>query len=134
MVRGMETVSKPRPRFVVRYSESFGRMGSLSETFIASDLELRGLKAAREVDQGEALGKHSEVTSTLDDKTLTVVCDDEAFIARALELGVLDGCDMWSIISDRIDNYGVADVFGDRLTPEEIAELALVWSFDPQDK
>lgn len=118
-----------RPHLVVRYHESFGRCGSLSETFVASALELRALKAAGEAYRGEVLGKHSEVTSTLDDETLQVLADDEAFVTKALELGVLDAGEVWETVAERIAEEGPTEVLGEGFTDDEVAALAEAWSF-----
>lgn len=118
-----------RPHLVVRYHESFGRCGSLSEIFVATALELRALKAAGEAYRGEVLGKHSEVTSTLDDETLEVVADDEAFVTKALELGVLDSGELWETLAEQIAEQGPSEVLGEGFTADEVAALAEAWSF-----
>jgi hypothetical protein len=69
------------------YCESFGRMGVLTGRILLSDEDRASLEGATGI-VDEALGKHSEVEIILNDKTLTVVTDDQAFLARATELGI----------------------------------------------
>lgn len=65
---------------VYKYAQYFGRMGSLSGVFIAEDTDVAKVRGKR-VYLGEVLGKHSEVSATVDDKTLTMVSEDPAIVA-----------------------------------------------------
>lgn len=65
---------------VYKYSQYFGRMGGLSGVFVADDTDVDKVRGKR-VYLGEVLGKHSEVSATVDDKTLTAVSEDPAIIA-----------------------------------------------------
>jgi len=92
-------------KIIVRYSEDFGRMGSLDSTFACTELELRALKAWGSYYHGEALGKHSDITGTFSDKTLVVLTSDADFIDKALEYGLVDDCPYASDIADALDNW-----------------------------
>jgi hypothetical protein len=64
-----------------RYHEDFGRMGYLSGTFVADDADVE--KAlGQSVYLGEVLGKHSDISATIVDETLTVLTDDQDFIKK----------------------------------------------------
>lgn len=76
---------------LVNYSESFGRMGGLEDLFVVTRAELAAIRAIKRFPRGEVLGKHSDITSTCDDSTLHVVCDDQDWIARGIEYKVLCG-------------------------------------------
>lgn len=86
-----------------KYSESFGRMGHLEGIFVATEEQVAEMMDRGAcLDFGEALGKHSEVTGTVNEKTVTVVTDDQDFIAKADEYGllpsgdgVLDAYEIW---------------------------------------
>ena len=92
-------------KIIVRYSEDFGRMGSLGSTFACTELELRALKAWGSYYHGEALGKHSDITGTFSDETLVVLTSDADFIDKALEYGLVDDCPYASDIADALDNW-----------------------------
>jgi len=76
-------------KLLVKYQEDYGRMGDLDELFICTADELAALKEVKEVYWSEKLGKHSEGSYTFDDTTLTVLTDDQQFIQKAIDLGVL---------------------------------------------
>jgi hypothetical protein len=56
-------------------------MGDLSGLFIADSAEIEKL-IGKEIYFGEVLGKHSEVSGTLDKDDLTVQTDDQEFIKK----------------------------------------------------
>jgi hypothetical protein len=64
---------------VYKYEESFRRMGELSGVFIAEDADVAKVRG-KEVYLGEVLGKHSEVTATVNDETLTMISEDPAIV------------------------------------------------------
>jgi len=53
-----------------------GRMGDLDGLFVAKDIEVQSA-LGKSVCFGEVLGKHSEVSGTLDDADITVVSEDQ---------------------------------------------------------
>lgn len=71
-----------------KYYEYFGRMGSLQSVFVATDSEIKSLPGR--VYLGEVLGKHSEVSATINDETLRAISDDKKLVALFEEH--LDGC------------------------------------------
>jgi hypothetical protein len=66
-----------------RYHEDFGRMGYLSGTFVADDKDVAKV-FDDSVYLGEVLGKHSDINAYIDDKTLTILTDDQDFIRKFL--------------------------------------------------
>jgi len=71
---------------IFRYYEDFGRMGDLEGIFVATEEEISN--APETVYFGEVLGKHSDVYSDEWKKHITVLTDDQEFIARALFYGL----------------------------------------------
>lgn len=66
---------------VYKYSEDFGRHGDLEAVFVADPAVVERMLARGEVYLGEVLGKHSEVTATIDGETMKEVTADPAVIA-----------------------------------------------------
>lgn len=116
---------------IVRYAEHFGRMGSLEDTFVTSPAGLKALKAWGECYRGEVLGKHSDINSTLSDATLTVLTEDQDFIAKAVGYGLVGGCPFADRLSEVFaDDPGYyAEKLGRELSGEELLEVALMWHF-----
>lgn len=121
---------------IVRYSEDFGRHGGLEDLFVTTDLELRALKLWGKCYRGEVLGKHSQVTSRLNDETLTVLTDDQHFIKRAVGYGIVA---RFNPFAERIaeEVFGDPDTYLPRVTlgmsPEEVSELCKRWGL-PTDE
>jgi hypothetical protein len=55
---------------IYRYKEYFGRMGSLSGIFVATDEEFEAA-LGKSVYLGEVLGKHSDITAEINEQTVT---------------------------------------------------------------
>lgn len=72
-------------KILVKYSESFGRMGDLSGVFVTTQADYDRALRGRSVYLGEVLGKHSQVTADLNASTLRVVSDDPAVVALVEE-------------------------------------------------
>jgi hypothetical protein len=72
-------------RKLYEFNANFGRMGALSGRFVLGDGEqaLLAETYGQEIYFGEVLGKHSEVFLELKPEHITVVTDDEAFLAQA---------------------------------------------------
>ena len=62
-----------------------GRMGEISGMFIAEKSEVEK-SIGKDVDFGEALGKHSQVDGTLGEEDLSIKTDDQEFIAKFEEI------------------------------------------------
>lgn len=58
-----------------------GRMGDLGCTFVAKKSDVENL-IGKEIYFGEVLGKHSEIYGKLEESDLTVLTDDQEFIAQ----------------------------------------------------
>lgn len=72
-----------------RFGWDCGRMGEVEGLFIADDAEVEKLIGCN-VYFGEILGKHSEVTGTLDEEDLEVLTDDQEFLTKLTELTGFD--------------------------------------------
>jgi len=121
-------------KIIVRYFEDFGRMGSLDSTFACTELELRALKAWGSYHHGEALGKHSDITGTFNDKTLVVLTSDVDFVDKALEYGLVDDCPYASDIADALDNWPERiSRLEVALSAEELRVIIAEWGITPPD-
>lgn len=116
-------------KIIVRYSEDFGRMGSLGSTFACTELELRALKAWGSYHHGEALGKHSDITGTFSDETLVVLTSDGDFIDKAIGYGLVGGCPYAADIADHLDNWpeGIEKFTGAGIVGDALDTLVQVW-------
>jgi hypothetical protein len=67
-----------------------GRMGDLDGMFVLDESEQQRLfdHVGRDVYFGEVLGKHSEISVTLESSHLTMLTDDQEWLAKARELKV----------------------------------------------
>lgn len=63
-------------------------MGSLSGIFVAEPSEIEKIMG-REVYFGEVLGKHSDISCSIDDENLKMVCDDPVFNEQAIKFGLV---------------------------------------------
>lgn len=63
------------------------RMGHVEGVFVATQAQVSAAMNKR-VCFGEILGKHSEISGTLEEKDLTRLTDDQDFIAKAAEYGI----------------------------------------------
>ncbi len=71
-----------------RFYWDCGRQGSLEGTFVASEDDLQ--KAiGQKLYFGEVLGKHSEIYGKLEEKDITILTDDQDFIQKAIEYGLV---------------------------------------------
>ncbi len=121
-------------KIIVRYSENFGRMGSLDSTFACTELELRALKAWGSYHHGEVLGKHSDITGTFSDETLAVLTSDVDFVDKALEYGLVDDCPYGSEIADALDNWPERiSRLEVALSAEELRVIIAEWGITPPD-
>ena len=71
-----------------RFEQDYRRMGRLTATFVAEEASVASLMG-KTVYFGEALGKHSEVWADIGEDNLRVLTDDQDFIARAVEYGLV---------------------------------------------
>lgn len=71
-----------------KYGEYFGRMGELEGVFVADEAEVQKAMG-RTVYFGEVLGKHSDISTTLDGENVTLLTDDQEFIQKAKEYGLV---------------------------------------------
>jgi 3-deoxy-D-manno-octulosonic-acid transferase len=67
-----------------------GRAGVLQGTFVLDEGAQERLEKlyGKRINFGEALGKHSEVTVDLEREEITLMTDDQEFLAMAEKLGV----------------------------------------------
>lgn len=73
---------------IYRFYEDCGRMGRLDGTFVSTDEKIKAM-LGKTAYFGEALGKHSEISVELAESNFTVLTDDQAFIDKAVEYGLL---------------------------------------------
>ena len=73
---------------LVRFNLDCGRNGNLVGTFATSEKVLNSL-IGKEIYFGECLGKHSDVSSTMEENMFEVLCKDQDFIASAQEYGLI---------------------------------------------
>jgi hypothetical protein len=64
---------------IYRYSEYFGRMGSLDGVFVATDKEVAEAMG-KTVHMGEVLGKHSDINAHITPETITRITEDPQFV------------------------------------------------------
>ncbi len=77
---------------VYRWSESFGRAGSLDGIFTARADEVAAF-IGKEVHFGEALGKHSDVSCELAAEQFELLTDDADFVEKFKRFGLSTGWD-----------------------------------------
>ena len=65
-------------------------MGCLSGIFVAQDTDVEKIMGT-EVCLEEVLGKHSDITATIDEKSLKVLTDDRNFINKFLKFKCTSG-------------------------------------------
>ena len=113
-------------------------MGSLTDTFACSELELRALKALKHYNHGEVLGKHSDITGTFDEKTLKVLTDDTAFIEQAIGHGLVGGVPYAEHIVDMINEDGWAEhvdrFVAGGIENDDLATLIQCWHIDTSER
>lgn len=98
---------KKEQRILVKYSESFGRGGSLEGLFATTRTQLDAA-IGRRLRFGEVLGKHSNVTSTLPIEAFTVVSDDAKTIEIVDGLDVYDGFNPVALLAEQDEEDGEA--------------------------
>jgi hypothetical protein len=114
--------------YIVRYFEDFGRMGHLNRLFVVDAETLTWMRRWGTLYQYDVLGKHSEIKSTFNDRTLTILTDDAAFIAKAVELKLVDSAFPARVMEHMVDRIYDECSYFDRLinagaTPEELAKF-----------
>lgn len=70
---------------IYRLAVDYGRMGYVEGLFIAEKADVLKI-AGKTVHFGEILGKHSEVSVDINDESLTVLSEDQDFIAKFEEI------------------------------------------------
>jgi hypothetical protein len=72
-------------KVIARFYWDCGRMGDVDGLFVTTK---EALEAAygKEVYFGEILGKHSEIYGTLDEGDITILTEDQDFIAKFIEI------------------------------------------------
>jgi hypothetical protein len=64
-----------------------GRMGSISGRFLATEEDVKAA-IGQELYFGEVLGKHSDISATLEEGHITLVTDNPEFLFQANDLGI----------------------------------------------
>jgi hypothetical protein len=115
-------------RKLYKYSESFGRMGTLEGVFTAEEADVEKLQGQR-VYFGEALGKHSEITGKITAETVTVI--EKAtpeFVALFDELGLVTGYDPVGPALEKLEEEDE-----DYDEDEDVVELSGAWAGEGPD-
>lgn len=82
---------------VYKYFEDFGRCGELSGVFVREKADVEELlDKGHEVYLGEALGKHSQVFTTLSSKTIKMISDNPEVVGIVEKHGLENGVDPFS--------------------------------------
>lgn len=68
-----------------RFHKSCGRMGDLDGLFVAAPSDIAYLQG-KELDFGEALGKHSEIYFPFEMDQIEIVSDDQNFVKKFKEI------------------------------------------------
>jgi hypothetical protein len=96
-------------RKLYKFHWDCGRMGDVDGVFIAESEDVdAAVEGGAKIYFGEILGKHSEISGTLEGKDLTALSDDQAFIDQLV--AVFGGA--WTICGYSPLDY-VADVSED---------------------
>lgn len=79
-------------RCLYRFRAYFGRSGTLTGLFTSTPEEIAAC-IGPEIHFGEVLGKHSDVTATLEESDFEKLTDDADFVRRFEEYGCASGFD-----------------------------------------
>jgi hypothetical protein len=93
------TMGDDSKRGVYRYSEHFGRGGTLSGVFTATAAEVAAAMG-RKVYFGEVLGKHSDVRTTLAPADITLMSDAPEAVAVVDSLGLATGMNPLAVLAE----------------------------------
>jgi hypothetical protein len=85
-----------------RYTMDCGRMGSVQGLFIATDAEVKAA-LGKDVYFGEVLGKHSDISGTLEEKEFERLTDDADFVAKFKKFDCASGHNPLERLSDSED-------------------------------
>lgn len=100
---------------IYQFECDFGRMGSLEGCFLAES-DLVDKIIGKEIHFGEVLGKHSDVSITLNEKHLNILSDDYEFIDKFQTIMGIN----WSVGHNPILEYTESIECDD---PEEYVKL-----------
>lgn len=80
-----------------RFYEDCGRMGSLSGVFVREEQDVATL-LGKEIWLGEVLGKHSDISVTIDKDSIKELTDDQSFIEKFEEFRCASGIDLFDYL------------------------------------
>jgi hypothetical protein len=72
-------------KLLVKFEWDVRRMGTVEGLFVTTQEEIDAA-IGKEIYFGEILGKHSEISGTLDKEDITVVSEDQDFIEKLIQL------------------------------------------------
>lgn len=84
---------------IYRYSENFRRMGELSGVFTATRDDIAAVMDTT-VHLGEVLGKHSDITATVNSDTLKLLTEDKAAVDVVSKYGLSAGLDLLGYVEE----------------------------------
>jgi hypothetical protein len=79
---------KLQMRKLYKFYWDCGRSGDLEGTFVCEEERIQKL-IGQDINFGEVLGKHSEITGTLQTKDIEECSDDQEFIDKVIEAGLV---------------------------------------------
>lgn len=84
---------------IYKFDADFGRSGELTGIFVSTEQEITDI-IGKEVYFGEALGKHSEVSMTVEEDNFTLVTTDANFIKLFLQYDLSNGHNPFDYIDE----------------------------------
>lgn len=72
-------------KLLVKFNWDCGRQGSVKGLFVTTQKELSEIYGT-EIYFGEALGKHSDIHGEITSEDITIVSEDQEFIAKLAEI------------------------------------------------
>jgi hypothetical protein len=81
-----------------------GRQGELTGIFVADKAKMNGLiQSGAEVYFGEVLGKHSDIAGPIEESDITMVSDDQDFVALFEKHDMATGYNPFDYIEEEAD-------------------------------
>jgi hypothetical protein len=93
-------------RGLYKFHWDCGRQGDLRGLFTAEANEVEGV-IGKEVYFGKVLGKHSEIYGTVEPGEITLLTDDQSFVAKFDEYGCASGFNLITRYREQVEERGV---------------------------
>ena len=92
-------------KVIAQFYWDCGRMGDVEGLFVCNKKDLEAAYG-KEVYFGEILGKHSEVSGTFNEGDITILTEDQDFIAKFIEImgsGDISGYNPLSYLNEEVE-------------------------------